>query len=53
MPTQYPITYKVIFSNNELINDIVILFNKTFLRPLHDISITLEMIITGYPKVLK
>ena len=28
------------------------LFNKTFLRPLHDMSITLEMILTGYPKVL-
>ena len=28
------------------------LFNKTFLRLLHDMSITLEMIITGYPKVL-
>ena len=28
------------------------LFNKAFLRPLHDMSITLEMIITGYPKVL-
>ena len=25
MPTQYPNTYKAIFSNNELINDIVIL----------------------------
>ena len=28
------------------------LFNNTFLRPLHDMSITLEMIIIGYPKVL-
>ena len=27
-------------------------FNKTLLFPLHDMSITLEMIITGYPKVL-
>ena len=27
------------------------LFHKTFLRPLHDMSITLEMVITGYPKV--
>ena len=31
---------------------LILLFNKTFLRPLHDMSITLEMIITGYPKVL-
>ena len=51
MRTQYPNTYKAISSNNELINDIAIY--KTFLRPLHDMSITLEMIITGYPKVLK
>ena len=50
MPTQYPNTYKAILSNNELINDIA--NNKTFLRPLHDMSITLETIITGYPKVL-
>ena len=28
------------------------LFHKTFLRPLHDMSGTLEMVITGYPKVL-
>ena len=49
MPTVYPNTYKAILSNSELINDITI---KTFLRPLHDMSITLEMIITGYPKVL-
>ena len=27
-------------------------YNKAFLRLLHDMSITLEMIITGYPKVL-
>ena len=49
MPTKYPNTYKAILSNSELINDI---FNKTFLCPLHEMSITLEMIITGYPKVL-
>ena len=51
MPTPFPNTYKAIYSINELINDIG--FNKTFLRSLHDMSITLEMIITGYPKVLK
>ena len=50
MPTHYPIPYKAIYSMNELINDIVI--QSTFLRPLHDMSITLEMSITGYPKVL-
>ena len=27
------------------------LFHKTFLDPLHDMSSTLEMTITGYPKV--
>ena len=27
------------------------LFHKTFIRPLHAMSITLEMIITGYTKV--
>ena len=27
------------------------LFNKTFLRPLHGMSIILEMVIAGYPKV--
>ena len=48
-PNRYPNTYKAIYSINELINDI---FNKTFLRPLHDMSISLEMIKTGYPKVL-
>ena len=47
MPTQYPNTYKAILSNSELINDIAI-YNK-FLRLLHDMSITLKMIITGYP----
>ena len=50
MPTQYPNTYKAILSNSKLINDIAI--QKAFLRPLHDMSITLEIIITGYPKVL-
>ena len=50
MPAQYPNTYKAILSNSELINDIAI--QKTFLRPLHDMAITLEMIITGYPKVI-
>ena len=49
MPIHYPSTYKAIYSNNELINDM--LFQKIFLRPLHDMSITLEMIITAYPKV--
>ena len=49
MPTQYPNTYKAILSNSELINNIA---NETFLRPLYYMSITLEMIITGYPKVL-
>ena len=50
MSTQYPNTYQAILSNSELINDIAI--NKTFLRPLHDMSNTLELIITRYPKVL-
>ena len=35
---------------NELINDIVF-FHKSFLRQLPDMPITLEMIITRYPKV--
>ena len=30
----------------------IYLFYKTFLRPLHDMPFTLEMIITGYPEVL-
>ena len=65
MPTHYPNTYKAIYSineqlwNYELWNYVTLstnlsmtyLFNKTFLRPLH-MSITLDMIITGYPKVL-
>ena len=46
MPTQYPNTCKAILSNSELINDIAIY------RLLQGMSITLEMIITGYPKVL-
>ena len=53
MATRYPNIYKAIYSINELINEIVIY--KTFpgnLRPLHDKSITLEIIITRYPKVL-
>ena len=49
MPTKYPNTYKAILSNSELINDIAI---RKILRPLHNVSITLEMITTGYPKVL-
>ena len=47
MPTHNPNTYKAIYSTEELINDIVIKWK--FLPPLHDMSITLEMIITGYP----
>ena len=30
---------------------LLFLFHKRFLRPLHDMSITLEMIITGNPTV--
>ena len=52
MPTQYPYTYKAIFSHNKLINYIVILKNISAPVMLYDMSITLEMIITGYPKVL-
>ena len=51
MPIQYPNTYKAILVSTNL--STIQLFNKTFLRPLHGMTITLEMIITGYPKVLK
>ena len=50
MPIQYPNTYKAISVTTNL--SMIKLFNKTFLRPLHDMSITLEMILTGYSKVL-
>ena len=40
---------KAIYSINELINDIVI--SENILRPLHDKPITVEMLITGNPKV--
>ena len=45
MPIHYPNTYKAIYSINEHINDI-------FMRLLHDVSFTLEIILTGYPEVL-
>ena len=51
MPAHYPNTNKTIYSINELINDIVISYN--ILRLLHDMPITVEMLITGYPKVWK
>ena len=62
MPTHYPNTNTAIYSNTGLINDIAIsyyeiaislisLVIKSFMRQLPDMPVTVEMFITGYPKV--
>ena len=47
MPTHYPNINKAIDRINELIS----LFHKTFLHPVHNMPITVELFTTGYPKV--
>ena len=46
------VTERLLMGRKESNQTKIYLFNKTFLRLLHDMSFTLEMIITGYPEVL-